>query len=682
MSANALENATSPYLLLHKDNPVRWRLWGSEALAEAKDTGKPILLSMGYTACHWCHVMNEESFSDMETAALINDLYIPILADREERPDLDNIYQTAAGIMGHQGGWPLNIFLKPDGMPYFVAGYLPREERQGQPAFKRVLTDTGNLFRDQSEQVANASAAILGQLSTIYDRDMRTPAENIALDMAAIRMAQRFDIFFGGIQQAQKFPNPTALEVLWRAFLRSGAPQYSQLVFTTLDHVLLGGISDHVGGGFFRYAMDERWMLPHFEKMLYDNALMIDILTQTWQFNRNAISRQRVADTVGWLLREMKVGDGFAAGLDSDTDGEEGKYYLWSEAEIDAALMGTFSARFKQVYGVTRDGNHNGRTVLRRLGNPAPAGDADEALIAKQLSMLLAARGKRQAPRRDDKLLADWNGLTIAALANAGMVFERADWIDAAIGAFDYVVKSLGDGERLHHSFAGGKRGASGFSDDYANMARAALQLLEVTGDQRFLEPAIQWVRTLNDFFWDEARGGYCYTASDAEKLIVRPRTVTDSPAPSANGTMLVVLTRLAILTGEGAYGQRANALVQAMGDELNRVLVSTGAYLNGVEYYGSALQILVIGHKGNARTQELLRTIWGKALPNRLVTQIEPGDPLPPGHGATGQGMQAGQPTAYILQRGMCSTPITSAVALSQALTLPPQQRPVAANG
>jgi uncharacterized protein YyaL (SSP411 family) len=562
MSASALQDATSPYLLLHKDNPVQWRLWGPEALAEAEAGSKPIFLSMGYTACHWCHVMNDESFSDPQIAAQINDNFIPVLIDREERPDLDQIYQSASNIMGYQGGWPLNIFLKPDGVPFFVAGYQPKEERQGQPAFGRVLTETANLYRDQPDQVAGSASAILAQLTALYDRDMRMPVENIQLDMAAIRTAQRFDIFFGGLQQAQKFPNPAALDVLWRAWLRTGLPQYSQLVYTTLDHILFGGVYDHVGGGFFRYATDERWLVPHFEKMLYDNALLIDVLTQVWQFNRNALSRQRVVETAGWMLREMRVGGAFAAGLDADSEGEEGKYYLWTEAEIDAALVGTFSARFKQVYGVTRDGNYMGRSVLRRLGNPAPAGEADEALIARQLSMLLTARDKRVRPQRDDKVLADWNGLAIAALANAGMVFERADWIDAAISAFDYVVDNLGEGERLSHSFAGGVRGVSGFSDDYANMARAALQLLETTGDRRFLEPAIQWVRTLNDYFWDEARGGYAFTAGDAQKLIARPRTLNDTPAPSANGVMLTVLTRLAILTGDAAYGTRANALV------------------------------------------------------------------------------------------------------------------------
>jgi uncharacterized protein YyaL (SSP411 family) len=682
MSATGLKDATSPYLLLHKDNPVQWRVWGPGALAEAKAAGKPIFLSMGYTGCHWCHVMNQESFSDPEIAGFINENFIPVLVDREERPDIDLIYQAAANIMGYQGGWPLNIFLKPDGVPYFVAGYLPKEERLGQPAFSKALTEIAALYRDQPEQIANTTAAIMEQLTNLFDRDMRAPVENVQIDMAAMRLAQRFDIFFGGMQQQQKFPNTTALDVLWRAFLRTGASQYSQLVFTTLDHILLGGMCDHVGGGFFRYATDERWLVPHFEKMLYDNALLIDTMTQIWQFNRAAVCRQRVTETVDWMLRDMRVGDGFASSMDADSEGEEGKFYLWSEAEIDAALVGTFSARFKQVYGVTRDGNHAGRNILRRLGNPAPASEADEALIARQLQMLQAARDKRVKPLRDDKLMADWNGFAIAALANAGMVFERPDWIAVAIAAFDHVVKTLGDGDRLYHSAASGKRGSHGLADDYASMARAALQLLEVTGDQRFLQPAIAWTNTLNTFFWDEAKGGYAITPSDADPLIVRPRTIYDSPTPSANGIMMTVLTRLAILTQDAAFGQRAGTLMAAMGDEVNRVFVSAGAFLGGIEYYASGLQILVIGHKGNSRTQELLRTVWGKALPNRLVTQIEPGEALPAGHVASGLGMEGGQPTAYICQRDMCSTPVTSAVTLSQALTLPPQQRQVAANG
>jgi uncharacterized protein YyaL (SSP411 family) len=672
-----LDTATSPYLLLHKDNPVAWRGWSPDTLAEAAAADKPILLSLGYAACHWCHVMNMESFSDADTAAYINDHFIPVLVDREDRPDIDQLYQAAANLMGFNGGWPLNIFLTPEGVPYFVAGYLPKEERLGQPAFRRILEECHDLYTPEKRGTTLETAAnIRAQLDNLFGRDMRASTENINIDVAALRIGQRFDIFFGGLQGQMKFPSTSVMDVIWRAFLRTGLPQYSQLMFTTLDHILFGGLYDHVGGGFFRYTADERWLIPHFEKMLYDNALMVDLATGVWQYNRNELCRQRVAETIAWMLREMRVGDVFAAGLDADSEGEEGKFYLWSEAEVDAALMGTFSARFKQVYGVTRDGNHLGRNILRRLGNPQPTQEADEALLTRQREMLLAARGKRVRPARDDKVLTDWNGLAIAALANAGAVFERGDWIAAAVAAFDQILRDMGEGDRLAHAAFDGRTTAPGFADDYANMARAALVLWEVTGEVRFLEKARAWTAVMDAMFWDGEKGGYCYTPADGERLIVRTRMVADQPSPAANGTMLTVLSRLASLTGEESYYRRAAELTGAFGDEVNRIFAACGTFLTGVEYFGTGLEIIIVGHKGNARTQELVRTVWSKALPNRLLRQLEPGEALPPGHPATGQGMQNGQPTAYLCQRGQCSTPITSAVTLAQVLTLPMQQQ------
>ncbi|HEX4027237.1 MAG TPA: hypothetical protein VHX18_06415, partial [Rhizomicrobium sp.] len=485
------------------------------------------------------------------------------------------------------------------------------------------------------------------------------------------RVAQRYDVFFGGLLGGLKFPNPPLLEVLWRAFLRSGMPQFSQIIFTTLDGILFGGVYDHIGGGFFRHALDERWMQPAFEKMLYDQAQMIDICTSVFQFNRNELSRQRVTETIAFLLREMKVGDVFAASISSGAQTEDGKYYTWSEAEIDAALVGTFSARFKQVYGITRDGSVQGRNLPRRLGNPLPANEADEALLAKQRGMLLAVREKRTAPTRDDRVLTDWNGLVIAALARAGIVFERRDWIDIAIKTFDGIVKTPGNGNKLSHT-----QGVDGFADDYANMARAALQLWEVTGDQRFVAQARIWTQELNDHFWNNERNGYAFYSDSADPLFVRPRMVFDNPAPSANGTMMLVLTRLALLTGEREYMSRASTLGSAFPAEVARLLNGSGSFLGGFEYLVNSLVIVVIGHKGNAKTQELLRAYWGKSMPNGMVMQIEPGDPLPAGHPASGRGMEGGQPTAYICQAGVCSNPITSAAELANALTLPPQMR------
>jgi uncharacterized protein YyaL (SSP411 family) len=673
---SALDTATSPYLLAHKDNPVAWRVWSNDVLAEAEKEGKPILLSLGYSACHWCHVMNRESFSDPETAKLINENFIPVIADRFQRPDLDQLYQATANAMGHQGGWPLNLFLNAKGYPYFVAGYLPKEDRMNQPAFSRVLTDMAALYRDKPDDVAQSAQDAYERAANLLDRNMRGQPEAIQLDVASMRIGQRYDIFLGGQIGQMKFPQTIFLEILWRAYLRTGIQQFIQLVTTTMDASVLGGLYDHVGGGFFRYTADERWLVPHFEKMLADNALMIEFLTGMWQFNRNGLSRQRIEESVAWLLRDLKMDGAFAAGLEAESEGEEGKYYLWTEAEVDAVLSGTFAQRFKAVYGITRDGNHmGGRNIPRRMGHIQPQlSQADDVLLAKQRGLMLAARDKRTRPARDETLMADANGLAISALAQAGAALDHPDWTKAAITAFDTVVKLLGDGDRLYHSANGGKRGASGFADDYALMIRAALHLWEVTGETRFLDAAKRWVASLDTHFWNMEKGGYCTTADDAEQLIVRQRVLYDQAIPSANGTMISNLTRLGMITGDGVYGERARALLDSFADEYGRAWASCASYINGLENFATGSQVVVVGPRSNPRTQELIRTVWGKALPNRLLYVVETGEALPAGHPAFGKGMQNGAPTAYLCQRNVCSPPITSAVALSQALTLPPR--------
>jgi len=668
----SLDNATSPFLLAHKDNPIQWRTWGPEALAEAKAGDKPILLSMGYVGCHWCHVMSREAFSDAETAAAINENFIPILADREERPDLDMLYQGAAGLMGHPGGWPMNIFLTPDGRPFWVSGFLAREDQAESPSFRRLVNETAAMWKSDRARAEDTGNKVREAVENLYNRDMSAAQESTNLDLTAVRIAQRHDIFFGGLQGLPKFPNVHLLDVMWRAFLRTGTQQFSQVIFTTLDSVLSGGVYDHIGGGFFRHGLDEQWREPSFEKMLYDQALLINICCEIYQFNRNELCRQRVAETVAFLMRDMKVGDLFAASISSGSQTEDAKYYTWSEAEIDAGLVGTFSARFKQVYGITRDGNVQGRNLPFRLGHPAPANEADEALLLKQRDMLLALRQKRTLPQRDDRVLTNWNGLAISALARAGRVFDRPEWIAAAIAAFDAIIATLGgEGNTLSHV-----KGSMGIADDYADMARAAMQLREVTGDDRFLIQARAWTQVLDTHFWNNQIGGYCYYADNAEQLFVRPRMVFDNPTPPANGTMLWVLTRLALLTGERDYMGRASTLAATFGNEAARMLNGAGSFLAGFEYLLNSLIILVIGHKGHSRTQDLVRAFWSKTLPNAMLVQIEPGDTLPAQHPANGRGMQGGQPTAYICQSGQCSDGFTSAGDLALALTLPPQLR------
>ena len=360
MSRNQLDQETSPYLLLHKDNPVHWRAWGPEALDEAQTTGKPILLSIGFTACHWCHVMNTESFEDPEVAALMNDLFVNIKVDREERPDLDQIYQAAANALGHGGGWPLTMFLTPNAEPYFAAAYLPKEERNGQAPFRQVLADIANRYKEQPDLVTQTVARVQQTYATVWARDLRANLDGPILDQVAIHVGQRFDLFFGGLLGEQKFPVPGLTEMLWRGYMRSGLIHFATLVQQTLDHLCLGGVYDHIGGGFHRHSADQRWVVPHFEKMLYDNASEIDVMTLVWQHNRPPLYRVRIEETIEWVLRDMMVEQAFASSIDADTDGEPGKYYLWSEAEIDAALAGTFAQRFKEVYNVRREGNYPG----------------------------------------------------------------------------------------------------------------------------------------------------------------------------------------------------------------------------------------------------------------------------------------------------------------------------------
>ncbi len=676
---NRLANESSPYLQLSKDGPVDWYPWGPEALAAAEAQNKPILLSIGYTACHWCHVMEQESFRDPATAAYLNEHFIAIKVDREERPDIDQIYQAAANVMGHAGGWPLTAILTPQRVPFVTGTYFPKDERAGMAApFMTLLGQVVTTVAQHQAEIATTTDSVMRELSNLFLRDMRGPLDQGTLDSAAVRIAQRFDLFFGGMTgQANKFPSVALLDVMWRAFLRTGMGQFIQLASTALDNMLLGGLWDHVGGGFSRYCQDERWLIPHWEKSLADNAMILDLMTSVWQFNRNPLCTARIQETAEFLLRDLKAGAAFASGIDSDTDGEVGKYYVWTESEIDAALMGTFVAKFKTVYNVTRDGNYEGKNILQRLGSPAPfpQSDADEALLAKQRALLLKMRQERKAPQRDDKILADWNGLTIAALANAGAAFQNTEWTTAAIQAFDFVVKALGEGDRLFHTWLGGKRGAPGFADDYAHMIRAALTLYEVVGEKRYLDHAMRWTRTLDEHFWDAEKGGYCYTADDADRMIVRTRMIFDQPTPCANGTMIQNLTKLMMATGDQAYADRINGVVNAFGGEAQRAFISTGSYYAGLEFAMTALHLVVIGPLNHPKTHELSNAVLGRALPNRFLTVVAPEDSFPAGHPMHGKTMQNGQPTAYVCQRGACSAPITNPVTLSQMLQLPAQR-------
>ncbi|MDE1929995.1 MAG: thioredoxin domain-containing protein [Alphaproteobacteria bacterium] len=669
MTTNALAHETSPYLLQHRDNPVHWQPWGPAALARARQEDKPILLSVGYAACHWCHVMAHESFENPEIAALMNERFVSVKVDREERPDLDAIYQHALMLMGEQGGWPLTMFLTPAGEPFFGGTYYPPTARWGRPGFPEVLRAVADAYgheRDKLLQHAGVLKAELGKLANPAT-GAGIPAE-LPLK-AAEALIRVVDGVNGGVGTAPKFPQAPLLDLMWRGWKRGKNPALRDAVLLTLDHIGQGGIYDHVGGGFARYSTDARWLVPHFEKMLYDNALLIGLLTDAWRETRNPLYAARVAETVGWLEREMRLPEGgFASSLDADSEHEEGKFYVWSADEI-GALLGNRAARFNDVYDVTPAGNWEGHVIVNRLGHIGWLGDAEEADFAHDLGILLAARAGRVRPGLDDKALADWNGLLIAALAEASAAFGRPEWRALAVGAFDFVVTALGDGDRLKHSFRAGRAAHAGMLDDYAQMIRAALTLHEIAGGDAYLDRARRWLAIADAHFWDKS-GGYCYTADDGESLIVRTKPAYDGPVPAANGVMAQNLARLFYLTGDARTRERAEALFIAFAGEVSRNPIAHAALLAARDALDHGLQIVIAGSRGVPETDALIATVFAVSLPNRTLTVVPPGGKLPDGHPAQGKGPVAGRAAAYICEGPTCSLPITTADALRQALT------------
>ena len=673
---NDLDRETSPYLLQHRHNPVHWQAWGPAALAAAKAANRPVLLSIGYAACHWCHVMAHESFEDAETAKLMNDLFINIKVDREERPDIDSIYQTALALIGEHGGWPLTMFLTPDGEPFWGGTYFPPEQKYGRPAFRNVLAHVAKLYATDPALIAKNRDALREALSqrTSETGDPTAPAgiSRGLLNQCAARLQREIDQVHGGIGQAPKFPQTFILELLWRAYLRTGTAAYCDAVTLTLDGMSQGGIYDHLGGGFARYSTDERWLVPHFEKMLYDNALLLDLLTLVQPVAQSRLYAARVHETVAWVLRDMVAeGGAFAATQDADSEGEEGKFYVWQEAEIDA-LLGGDSPHFKERYDVTAAGNWEGHCILNRSHRPDLLTDAEEAALGRQRAILLRAREQRIKPGWDDKVLADWNGLMIAALANAGAQFNQPGWIAAAERAFGFVLRHMTEQGRLRHSWRKGQPKHTALLDDYANMARAALLLHEATGTADYLAQARAWVALRDRHYWDAAHGGYFYTADDAEALIARTHNAIDNAVPSGNGTMLGVLVRLRHLTGDATYQQRAEALLQAFMPELTRNFFPLATLLNNSELLLQAVQTVIIGARGDGATEALIAAVRGASLPNRILTVLAPGSPLPETHPAHGKTQVLGKPTAYICIATTCSPPVTEPGALRALLRQP----------
>jgi uncharacterized protein len=664
---NRLAAETSPYLLQHKHNPVDWWPWGPEALAEAKRGNRPILLSVGYAACHWCHIMAHESFEDEATARVMNNLFVNIKVDREERPDIDQIYMAALHHLGEHGGWPLTMFLTPNGEPIWGGTYFPRTSRYGKPAFVDVLREIARLFREEPAKIEQNRAALMERLAEAA-RPAGTATIGLAeLDKAARQLGGLIDPVNGGTRGAPKFPQAALFELLWRAGLRTGEARYFAAVEITLDHICDGGIYDHLGGGFARYSVDERWLVPHFEKMLYDNAQLLELLAIAYERTGKKLYRQRAGETVAWLEREMLTTEGaFAASLDADSEGEEGKFYVWSYDEVMRQLGIEDGEFFARAYDVTPDGNFEGQNILNRLRAP-PASEADEARLAALREKLLAARAMRVRPGLDDKVLADWNGLMIAALANAASMLDEPSWLAMAERAFDFIARSMTRGDRLGHSWREGKLKFPGLASDFAAMIRAALSLYEATGKRAFLDRALAWQHALDRDYANAETGTYYLTAADAEGLVVRPAATTDEATPNHNAVAAQNLIRLAVLTGDDGWRERADRLIAAIAPQAAENLYMHMAMFNAIDLRLRTAEIVVTGEGAQARA--LLAAARRRPPLDRIVVEAQSAERLAPTHPARGNVTLAGDARAYVCVAETCSLPVTDPAALAAAI-------------
>jgi uncharacterized protein len=664
---NRLAHETSPYLLQHRDNPVDWWAWGPEALAEARRANKPILLSVGYAACHWCHVMAHESFEDEAVAQAMNELFVNVKVDREERPDIDQIYMSALHHLGEQGGWPLTMFLTPAGEPIWGGTYFPKESRYGRPAFVDVLHEVARLFHEEPEKIEQNRVALMARLEVAARTSGRATIGIAELDSAARQLGGLIDPVNGGTRGAPKFPQAALFELLWRGGLRTGESRYFAAVEITLDHICEGGIYDHLGGGFSRYSVDERWLVPHFEKMLYDNAQLLELLAIAYLRTGKTLYRERAVETLAWLKREMTTEEGaFSASLDADSDGEEGKFYIWSYDEIIQQLGIEDGEFFARHYDVSPAGNFEGHNILNRLRS-LPRSEADDERLAALRTKLLEARAARVRPGLDDKVLADWNGLIIAALADASLMLGQSSWLGIAERAFGFVARTMTRGDRLGHSWRAGQLKFPGLASDFAAMIRAAIALYEATGQPSYLDRALAWQRALDHDYSNAETGTYYLTATDAEGLIIRPAATTDDATPNHNAVAAQNLIRLAVLAGDDAWRERADRLIAAIAPLASENLYMHMALLNAVDLRLRAAQIVVTG-KGE-RAEALLDAARAQSPLDRIVLHAGTADALPPTHPARDKIRTANGAKAFVCVGEVCSLPVTDPSSLASAV-------------
>ena len=672
---NRLSQENSPYLLQHAHNPVDWYPWGNEALERARLEDKPILLSIGYSACHWCHVMEKESFENEAIARIMNVHFINIKVDREERPDLDSVYMSAVQMMTGRGGWPLTVFLTPDRVPFYGGTYFPPEDRQGMPAFPRILLGVARAYRERREQIGADAASMLRELNRLADFAPEAQALTPAILEAANRnLLSDFDEQNGGFGSAPKFPPSMPMSFLLRHHLRTGERRSLQAVERTLEKMAWGGIYDQLGGGFHRYAVDSRWLVPHFEKMLYDNALLSRIYLDAFLLTGRSLYRRIAEETLDYVLREMTSPEGgFYSSQDADSDGHEGAFFLWTPEEINRVLGKDDGELFCRYFDVTAPGDFEGRSILHI---PRPAGDfarlngvEEEGLaevVQRGKALLLEQRERRIRPARDEKILTGWNGLMLRSFAEAGCGLGRDDYREAAVRNARFLTSRLYVEGRLRRSYHRGQARLNAYLEDHANLVDGLLSLYEATFESKWLDEAIRLADRTVALFRDEAGGPFYSTSVDHEALIQRPRDHYDNAVPSGNSAAAHAFVRLWRLTGEEAWEERARSLLQPMASAMAGHPLGFGNLLCALDFYlGPAREIAIVGDAQDPATFDLVRVVFGRYLPNKVVACGNRGVAL-----LEGKDQVAGLPTAYVCRDRVCEKPVNNRGELARLLS------------
>ena len=678
---NRLSDETSPYLLQHAENPVDWYPWGSEALNRARAEDRPILLSIGYSACHWCHVMERESFENEEIAALMNDNFVNIKVDREERPDLDAVYMEAIQMMTGSGGWPMTVFLTPEGHPYYGGTYFPPEDRQGMPGFPRLLAAASQAYHTNKGEIDRVTRQLAQQMGRTGQMPRgATPLTTEAMHAAYSQLATQFDPLNGGFGNAPKFPQPMTPEFLLRYHHHGFNPRALEMVELTLQKMAFGGIYDQVGGGFHRYSTDAYWLVPHFEKMLYDNALLARLYLHAWQITGNPLYRRITEETLDYVVREMTdAGGGFYSAQDADSEGVEGKFFVWTPGELQA-ILGEDADLIMGYYGVTARGNFEGANILNVPRDPEEyayqRGVTEEQLssaIERARAALLPVREERIHPLLDDKVLTAWNGLMLRAFAEAGAGLGRPDYLEVARKNAAFLLNTMrGDNGRILRTWRNGQAKLLGYLEDYACLADGLLALHEATLEPRWLRETVAVVGGMVDLFWDDAVGGFYDTGHDHEELVIRPRDVFDNAQPCGGSVATDILLKIAVVTGNDDFAGKGSTPLRALLPLLGRTPSATGHWLGALDFYVSLpKEVVIVGPSGHAETRAMLGTVGGRFLPNRVVVGVADPD-APPIDGSPlleQRGMQDGQPTAYVCQHYVCQLPVTTAEALATQL-------------